>query len=438
MKNPDSKDKLISALETYFSGLSPDRYRKLEEEVIHDGKINHATLIGIYVKRVKIFELSDAELFWLITAVSRVTNRVGKPDQYYEQSEINSYKYYVPEKFGAVERPIVFKDVTILSENQYMFPLSIMEIKRLKEANVLHVVPELQRNSTKNKYNELQTKVNRQNAQQIADLIDSGSFYYNSIRFNLMDDGDSDNPVYDENKRTLTVYDGTIIVPDGNHRTIGCELATKHLNDKFCVLFTFLSAQDTKKLLNQEWTTVPIPKNHKESMKKTNPNEIVDGIIRSADADPIYSKEIVRDGLETRYGHGFILYSTLADAINRYYDVDNLEPKSKRDELRDWLINYLNFLTELLLDDFKNYKQIRRTKWSVNPTAFYIYIMISKIVRADKFEWRDEVRQIIAGYDFTNQDIKDLFVSHNKRKIYAFCKEEEVRICTMLNKKSNS
>ena len=60
MKNPDSKDKLISALETYFSGLSPDRYRKLEEEIIHDGKINHATLIGIYVKRVKIFELSDA------------------------------------------------------------------------------------------------------------------------------------------------------------------------------------------------------------------------------------------------------------------------------------------------------------------------------------------------------------------------------------------
>ena len=438
MKDIDSRDKLISALEEYLSNLSPERYKKLEEEIRHDEKIDHAKFIALYVKRMQVYELSDAELYWLTAAASRISNRVGKPEKYFEDGEIKNYKYYVPEDEKKVERPIVFKDAVMLAENQYMFPCSIREIKKLKEANILQIVPELQRNSTKNKYNELKTKVNRQNAQQIADLIDNGGFYYNSIRFNLMDDGESDNPVYDADRHTLTVYDGTIIVPDGNHRTIGCELASKHLDDKFCVLFTFLSAQDTKRLLNQEWTTVPIPKKHKDSMKQTNPNEIVDGIIRSADADPIYAKEIVRDGIETRYGHGFILYSDLADAINMYYDVDHLEPKAKRDELRDWLINFMNFLTELLLDDFKNYKKVRKEKWSVNPTAWYIFIMISEIVRDNRLEWRDEVRQIISGYDFSDQNIRQLFVSHNKRNIYAFCKEERARICSMIGRNNNS
>lgn len=50
-----------------------------------------------------------------------------------------------------------------------------------------------------------------------------------------MDDGDSDIPVYDEEAKTLTVSNGIIIVPDGNHRTISCELANKHLDDCFGV-----------------------------------------------------------------------------------------------------------------------------------------------------------------------------------------------------------
>ena len=438
MKDVDSRDQLISALNKFIDSLSPDNLKKLEEEIRHDEKIGYSKFVSLYSGRSSIDELEDAELYWLIFAVSKVSKRAGKPEDYFENAEIKNYKYYLPEKDKALERPLVFKNAVRLANNQYMFPCSIKDIKRLKDANILQIVPELQRNSTKNKYNELKTKVNRQNAQQIADLIDKGEFFYNAVRFNLMDDGESDQPVYDEETLTLAIYDGTIIVPDGNHRTIGCELATSHLDDKFCVLFTFLNAEDTRSLLNQEWTTVPIPKKHKESMKQTYSNLIVDGIIRSADADPVYKKEIVRDGNETRAGHGFILYSELADAINIYYDANNLEPQQKRNELKDWLISFLNVLTENLFDDFKNYKKYRRKRWSICPMTIYFYIMISKVVRENKDGWKEEVKQIISSYDFSDEGIRKLFASNNKRNIYSYCKEQEAKICLMLNRKINS
>ena len=83
-------------------------------------------------------------------------------------------------------------------------------------------------------------------------------------------------------------FDVQELIPDGNHRTIGCELANEHLDDSFGVFFTYLPTPETRKLLNQEWTTVPIPKAHREAMRPTVANKIVEAILRSPDIDPIY------------------------------------------------------------------------------------------------------------------------------------------------------
>jgi len=437
VKEAGSRSQLISKLDKFIKNLSPDYDKKLEEEIRHDARIELGKFYSLRSGRASVEELSDPELFWLISAASRVSKRIGKPEDFFEDGEITRHKLFVPEDEKTVERPLVFKKAVELAKNQWMFPLSVREIQRLKAANILHVDPNLQRNTIRSRYDELQTKVNRKTAKQIADLIDEGKFFYNAIRFNLMDDGESDEPVYDESRMLLTIYDGTIIVPDGNHRTIGCELAKRHLEDQFCVLFTYLDARDSRTLLNQEWTTVPIPKKHKEAMKQTFSNEIVDGIIRSEMADTIYSRRISKDGYETKAGHGFILYTELANAINDYYDADNLEPKSKRDELRDWLISYLNFLTELLFDDFKNYVKSRKTRWIAQSSACRFYIMISKYVR-DSEDWKEEVRKIIDSYDFNDSAIRDIFVSPNKRAIRSYIKEQEEKVCIMLNKKNNS
>lgn len=437
MKEAESREQLVSVLDKFIRSLSPENDKRLNEEIRHDERIEYGKFLSLCSGRIQVDELSDPELFWLISAVSKVSKRTGVPEDYFEVGEIKNYKLYVPESENIIERPIVFEKAVRLANNQWMFPCSVRMIQRLKAANILQVDPNIQRNTTKNKYNELQTKVNRKNAQQIANLIDDGKFFYNAIRFNLMDDGESDNPVYDEAGMTLTIYDGTIIVPDGNHRTIGCELAKKNLDDQFCVLFTYLDARDARALLNQEWTQVPIPKSHKEAMKQTFSNEIVEGIIRSEDADPLYSREIVKDGTETIYAHGFIMFTVFANAINEYYNADSIELKTERDELKKWLIDYLNFLTTLLYDDFKNYKKYKKTKWSVQPSAFKFFVMISKQVEG-KENWKELVREIISLYDFNDLEIRKMFVSWNKREISHYINEQEASICTMISRNSNS
>lgn len=438
MRTSDSREHLLNDIENFIVNSSPDRINKIEEEVMHDKKISMGDFLKIVSGRCDLAELSDAELYWLTFAISRASNRFGKPEDYFEDIEIKNYKYYEPQtdknKLGY---PLVFENVSKLAENQYMFPLSVREIKELKSANILQIIPELQRNHKKDKYGDLKTRVNKQTAQQISTLINDGEFFYNGIRFNLMDDGESDMPIYDENSRTLTITNGTIIVPDGNHRTIGCELTNKHLDDSFGVFFTYLSPQRARMLLNQEWTTVPIPKRHKDAMKPTVANKIVDSIMRSSDADDIYIKGIVKDGLELRANNGFILYIELATAISRYYDTEKLIFKAEQDELRDWLITYMNYLTMLLKDDFLNYKKVKRESWSVHYMAWHYYMMISKHIKGDP-DWRDELRNIISNTDFSDQTVRDFFVANNRRKIYDFCNEKEEQLCITLNKKSNS
>lgn len=435
MKASDSREHLITKIENLVLNSSPDKINKIEEEVRHDGKISLGSFLRIVSGRADLDELSDAELYWLTFAISKVSKNFGVPEDYFEDVEIQNYKYYDPQTDNnkKIGYPLVFRNVSKLADNQYMFPLSVREIKELKSANLLQIIPELQRNHKKDKYGDLKTKVNRQTAQQISSLINEGSFFYNGIRFNLMDDGDSDIPVYDEEAKTLTVSNGIIIVPDGNHRTISCELANKHLDDCFGVFFTYFSPQKTRELLNQEWTTVPIPKRHREAMKPTVANKIVDSIMRSSDADKIYVKGIVKDGMELRANNGFILYIELATAISRYYDTDNLTFKAQQDELRDWLITYMNYLTMLLHDDFMNYKKAKRTSWSVHYMAWHYYIMISRYIKGDD-NWREELKRIIAETDFLDQEVREFFVKNNRRKVYEFCNEKEEQLCTTLNK----
>lgn len=434
MKKSDSRECLIHDIEQYISGVSPAYMQKIEDEILHDGKISYGDLMKIVSGRYPLEEASDAELYWLLSAICRVSKKVKNPEEYFEEFEIKNYKFYdrgTEEKIGY---PLIFKDVVKLAENQYLFPCSVKEIKELKNANILQIIPELQRNHKKDKYGDLKTKVNKTTVQQIANLINGGNFYYNGIRFNLMDDGESDTPIFDEEKRTLTITNGTIIVPDGNHRAISCELANKHLDDRFGIFFTFLPASQTRLVLNQEWTTVPIPKNHREAMKPTISNKIVDAIMRSPDADEIYVKGIVKDGSEIRANNGFILYIELATAIAEYYDANSITIKADQDELRDWLITYMNYLTKLLQEDFVNYKKVKRDRWSVHYLAWRYYIMISKHIKGT-LDWRDKLKYIIENTDFSDQSIRDFFVTNNRRKVYEFCREKEAEICTILNKK---
>lgn len=178
MKASDSREHLITKIENLVLNSSPDKINKIEEEVRHDGKISLGSFLRIVSGRADLDELSDAELYWLTFAISKVSKNFGVPEDYFEDVEIQNYKYYDPQTDNnkKIGYPLVFRNVSKLADNQYMFPLSVREIKELKSANLLQIIPELQRNHKKDKYGDLKTKVNRQTAQQISNLINEEVF----------------------------------------------------------------------------------------------------------------------------------------------------------------------------------------------------------------------------------------------------------------------
>ncbi len=437
MKKADSREEICGILEKYITTTSPHNLDKIDDEIRHDKKIGYSDYLRIVNGRLEVSQLSDAELYWLASAVIRVNKRLLKLSDYFEDNEILNAKAYEPESVADAKFPLVFENCFKLAENQYCFPLSVGDIKALKDARLLQIIPELQRNSKKDKYGDLKTKVDKRTASEIAQLIDGGNFFYNAVRFNLMEDEDSEAPVFDEDSHTLTISKGTIIVPDGNHRTISCELATKHLDDSFVVLFTYLSAQTTRTLLNQEWTQVPIPKQHKEAMKPTVSNKILDSILRSPDIDELYVENIVRVGEDIKSGDGFILYIELSKAIEDNYDTQNLTMKAEQDELRDWLIQFLNQLAYIMKDSFSNYRKYKKISWEVSVLSWKYYIMLSKVLRGVA-NWKEILRNTLKNMNFQDENVRPMFAEYNRRKINAFVREQEDELCTMLNRNSHS
>ena len=425
MKEQDSREKLIIILENYISRTRPQNKTAIEEELAHDGKFTNVIIYNIMSGRQDMAKLSNAELFWLASAIFRVNSRLGKIEDFFENEEINNYKYYDSSEEN-IGYPLTFKNVCKLAKNQYMFPLTIQEIKDLKSSNILQIIPELQRNHKKDRYGDLKTRVDKNTATEIATLISTGNFFYNGIRFNLMDDGDAAPPEYDENAHTLKIESGTIIVPDGNHRTIGCELANEHLDDSFGVFFTYLPTPETRKLLNQEWTTVPIPKAHREAMRPTVANKIVEAILRSPDIDPIYKEAIVKEGVETVRNNGFIIFIDLANAIEKYYDTksEKFKTQADQDELKEWLISFMNAVAKFKYDDFANFTKVKRRTWSVSSYAWHYYICISKALYK-KEGWRDKLKKILDKTDFESAELRHLYNSGNKRAVNEWIKGKE-------------
>lgn len=433
MKDVNSREKLVELISNYIKSTNPKNLEKIDDEIRHDNRIQYGDYMRILSGRAEVSQLSDAELYWLASAVMRTNKRLGTVEDYFEEAEIRNAKAYTADEKAEMKYPLVFSDCFELAEGQYCFPLTVGDIKALKSARMLQIIPELQRNHKKDKYGDLKTKVDKKTAQDIAGLIDSGNFFFNAVRFNLMEDEDSVAPVYDEETHTLTITGGTIIVPDGNHRTISCELATKHLNDKFVVLFTYLSAVKARTLLNQEWTQVPIPKQHKEAMKPTVSNKILDAILRSPEIDEIIPNNTVKVGEEIRTNDGFILYIELSKAIEDNYNTQEIKTKAEQDEIRDWLISFMNKLVQIMHDDFSHFADVKRKSWSVSTLVWKYYIMLSRVLRGRE-NWRDELTEILENTDFYDAEIKTAFSEYNRRKINAFVKEKEDEICTMLNR----
>lgn len=374
---------------------------KLREELCVVGKFTVVDFNNIANGETFVSELEDAELYWIVDTASKYLDTIKTADNYFEDAEISRYSRYVKSNDGKITYPLVFEDAVKLAENQYAFPCTIGKLAKLKHNGLLEVDPEFQRNSETDKYGSIRVYTNPRRIKQLSECYQN--FYaMNGVRFNLMDDGVADFE-YDEDSKELVVRDGTIIIPDGNHRILATELINQNnpcAENSFIVFFTFLPAIKVKEVISQEWNTQPINKSHKSSMKLSNANKIVDSIKRNPNSDTIYTDKIVTTMKEIQHGNGFILYDILSKSIEKYYATESLETQDERTEVAEWLSKFFNRLTVLMLEDFKNYQTVKKTRWSVSHYAFVGYVQISSHIKGME-NWREELKRIVDSVDFS-------------------------------------
>lgn len=401
-----NKEKLYNIIETKilqtanFSAID-----NIQREIVGVGKFSVVEFNNIKSGQIKLKDLEDAELYWILESAHNYINAIKAPEYYFEDAEIERYKFYEREDDAKIEYPLIFSNVTKLTKNQYAFPCSVGEIARLKYNNILVIRPELQREGRKDKYGYVKINTNPKRVRELCKLYEEKEYAFNGIRFNLMDDGESEFE-YDEDERKIIINKGTIIIPDGNHRALATELVDPQkscIEDNFIIFFTFFNVSKVKQTISQEWNVQPVNKRKISAMKDSRSNKIVESLKRNPTTDTIYSNKIVDTGREIQCDDGFILYDVLSGAIDKYYSAEELETQDEIAEVAEWLSIFLNRLTALLLDDFKNYKTIKRTKWSVDPYAFVGYIMLSKHLYKQE-GWRDKLKIIIESIDFNNDN----------------------------------
>ena len=78
MKSTDSRNQLIEKVKSFIMGISPAKTKELEEEIMHDNKITTGDFLKMLSGRYSLEDASDAELYWILNAASKVSKTVGK------------------------------------------------------------------------------------------------------------------------------------------------------------------------------------------------------------------------------------------------------------------------------------------------------------------------------------------------------------------------
>ncbi|WP_206459373.1 DNA sulfur modification protein DndB [Anaerovorax sp. IOR16] len=399
------KDKLIEAINSEF-------FDNIKNLLIQNDKFGREDFFKIVMYPETLYHIPLAELYWFAEAIEKVNPKIIKVTDYFTEHELKEFKTYVRDKID-VAKFLVLKNAFKLDENQWSCIASIEQIAMLRKHNIIRIDPNLQRQSKivgeVDETGEIlrKIKINHERVAEIEEAIVDGTYNYNTIRINLMDDGKFAPNVNKEGKIIIPIG-ADCIIPDGNHRTLAAEhayfnhpeLKSVFRNKYFQVVFTFYTAKRVKECISQEWNVEPVKKDHIESMKMTFANEVVNEIQRNENAERIYADKIVT----TFWDNGFISYSILSKAIDKFYDANSFKLKKQAIDLAEWLIEYFNYLAEFFVDDFSDFRKARRYgRVSVNKNIWYGFVYLSMILRNNP-NWKDATRNIIENMDWSRNN----------------------------------
>lgn len=339
-----------------------------------------------------------------------------RPARYFTPIECDKFENLIlqPEESGY---PYVLNNMLKVTDGQYLGVISAKQLSKLDKDIVYNF--NTQRDAKVDIFGIKNININRKKINDIKTRILSGQQFPDSIKINVLRDGNDDVEFLTENGiiGTLKIKSGEMDIFDGFHRKTASQMALLEnpdldLNWEIIVTnFTEKRAQDFMVQIDKQ---TRIKQEYIKGLDKTKfENLAVDLIIDN----PLFelSDKIKLSDQELRFG-GYTKKSLLATAIKDNFS-DILTNKIKTREVSDWIVEFLNYIS-----DFLNEKD-----YSTNKYMFMSYIALSKnMYRIDT--WKNSTNKIFSDFDFSlkngsldflkkidNQYIK----KHEKDKIYS-------------------
>lgn len=399
MKN---KEELINILKRIYSARFDDCFAIYINELVNSGKM---TVSNLQLLMTSFDILSEAETSTLVLLLKPLekhkTFKLPELETFFTRNEIYNAELVWADNLKGfpVELPIYAK---LTDKDNYLTCLTIQQIARMKEAGIIQWKENMQRESVIVKLSETDfvshIKYDDKRARAIGESISENQFYPNALRWHIL----SGACEYEVTKNSIILKSGYIAEIDGQHRDKGSEYALRENPDiimSMPIILTIGSPFVAQQIISQDEKRAPIDKDVVAIYKQTSGNSILNLLIGSNKIDPVYKFCDTIQGIQT--GSGFVLKSTVSEAIDRYYCKSKLSRVAET-QIAEWLVDFFNVLADIMFDDFSNYKKSRKQNCKTAFQVFEGYILISSVLYYNhrKDDWVQILSDILDKVDF--------------------------------------
>ena len=398
MKN--NRHELEERIDTYLYDIKTEGLENVFIEEMSKKNVPIPQSHKVLGKLSPLTLLSDAHLMAITMAVN-VAKGINPIDlnDYYTELEIKEYsKWKYPkskEKFVKFENVEVFPNTS----DQFFTFISTDHLIQMFDKGQLNYNFDTQRDAiVKIKNNQIYKTINIVDSavKEIAELIMSGDFIPNDITFNVLKDGTED-IVYNQTDKTLTIKAGELDVLDGMHRTLGINKAKKEkpeLNMYFGLNITNFDINKAQRYIVQEDKKNPISKEHIKRLNDDTSRIVLD-LIKSQSKD--FKQRIAVSKSDLRKSKNYVISEVeFREFIELVFDL-----KTARDAHK---------IAPILSKQFDNLvayvdEQPQRKRGEFYTPAMFVAYMILFEIKGDKMA-TDEELELIKKYNKEYAELK--------------------------------
>lgn len=399
------KELLIQTLRNLYVTKLEECFNIYDSELVNNGRMTISEVKRI-VTEYKDLENKDAiTLAILYQPLCKIPN-TPPMDTFFTKQEEYEASMMMTKKMNT-KLPLRFKILSKLTDgDNYLICLSVQEIQAIKEAGLIHWEEAMQRESIitnigDNKFIS-HIKYSDKRAREIGNLMASGDFFPNSLRWHITC---SDENQYEVTDTEIILNYGFITELDGQHRDKGSEYALEQSPDvvmNLPIVLTIGSVSMAQNIIYQDEKREPISKQVIASYKNSSANSIMKRVI-NGNIDDVYKFCDTNQGIAA--GSGFILKSDFAEAIDKYYCMNKQLSRKQEVQISDWLTEFMVELADIFHDEFADFRKEKNKSLKTDTKTFQIYVYISSVVKT-KDNWQQILKGVLGIIDFSRGNKK--------------------------------